>query len=146
MLSVHEDRPLRLAFPIGPIRHPEDGGGGTPWPGEAAHHTPTGVPADRFAQAMAERGPRRAAEGHGDRRQPVDPPWGPPGPGSDELGQALGEDPARAVPIGAEELPDTERSHDAEVCPRGIREGTLIVTVEASRRKPAHGTVPPGLY
>jgi hypothetical protein len=76
----------------------------------------------------------------------LDQSWGPPGPGRDELGQALGEDPARAAPVGAEELPDTELSHDVEVGPREIRKGALIITVDASRGKAAHGTVPQGLY
>jgi hypothetical protein len=70
---------------------------------------------------------------------------GPPGPGRDELGQALGEDAARAAPVGAEELPDPERSHNTDVCPQEIREGAFIVTVDASRGKPAPGTVHQGL-
>jgi hypothetical protein len=52
-LEVNEDRPIGLAFPIGPIIHPEDGGGGMYRQGKAAHHTQEGVPADRSAQAMA---------------------------------------------------------------------------------------------
>jgi hypothetical protein len=74
---------------------------------------------------------------HCDLRQPSDQPWGPPGPGRNKLGQALGEDPARAAPLGAEELSDPELSHDVAVCPREIREGALIATVDASRRHPA---------
>ena len=33
-LQVHADRPVWLAFPIGPIIHPADGGGGMHRPGE----------------------------------------------------------------------------------------------------------------
>jgi hypothetical protein len=51
------------------------------------------MPADRSAQALAELRPRRPAEGHREMRQPVDRRWGPPCPGSDELGQALGAEP-----------------------------------------------------
>ena len=32
-------------------------------------------------------------------------------------------------------------THDADVCPREIREGALIVTVDAARGKAAHGTM-----
>ena len=107
-LHIDEDRPLRLPFPIGPIIHPEDSGGDMYRQGQSAHHTQEGVPADRSGQAVAELRPRRPAEGHRDLRQPLDQPLGPPGPRDDELGQALGEDPARAAPVGAEELPHTE--------------------------------------
>jgi hypothetical protein len=73
-----------------------------------APHTQEGVPADRSAQAMASPRPRHPAEGHRDLRQPLHQPLGPPGPGRDELGQALGKDPTHAAPVGAEELPDLE--------------------------------------
>jgi hypothetical protein len=107
-LHIDEDRPIRLPFPIGPIIHPEDGGGGMHRQGESAHQTQEGIPAAPSTQALASLHPRRPAEGHRDLRQPLDQSLGPPGPGSDELGEALGEDPARAAPVGAEELPDTE--------------------------------------
>jgi hypothetical protein len=103
------------------------------------------VPADPSTQALASLRPRRPAQGHRDLRQPLDQSGGPPGPGSDELGPALGADPARAAPVGAEELPDPERSHNAEVCPREIRKGALIIPVDAARGKVAHGTVHQGL-
>jgi hypothetical protein len=90
---------------------------------------------------MAELRPRRPAEGHRDLRQPLDQPVSPPSPGCHELGQALGEDAARAAPVSAEKLPDPERSHDADVCPWEIRQSALIITMDAARGKPAHGTM-----
>ena len=140
-LKVKEARPVCLACPIGPIIHPEAGGGGMHRQGEPTSHTPERVSADGSTQALASLRPRRPAEGHRDLRQPVDQPVGPPGPGRDALGPALGEAAARAAPVGAEELPDLERSHHTEVCPREIRAGAFIVTVDASRGKAAHGTV-----
>jgi hypothetical protein len=107
-LEVKEDRPIGLPFPIGPIIHPEDGGGGMYRQGQSAQYTQEGVSADRSGQAVAEVRPRRPAEGHRDLRQPLDQPLGPPSPGSNELGQALGEDAARAAPVSAEKLPDPE--------------------------------------
>jgi len=145
-LKVNEDRPVCLAFPIGPIIHPEDGGGGMHRQGQPTSHTQESVSADGSTQALASLRPRRPAEGHRDLRQPLDQPLGPPGPGRDELGQALGEDAARAAPVGAEALPDLERSHHTEVCPREIREGAFIGTVDASRGKAAHGTVHQSLF
>jgi hypothetical protein len=107
-LHIAEDRPIRVPFPIGPIIHSKDSRGGMHRQGEPAHQTQESVPADRSAQALASLRPRRPAEGHRDLRQPLDQPLGPPGPRDDALGQALGEDPARAAPVGAEEFPDLE--------------------------------------
>jgi hypothetical protein len=70
------------------LQHPEDGGGVMDRQGQSTHHTQEGVPADRSAQAMAELGPCRPAEGHRDLRQPWHQPLGPPGPGRHELGPA----------------------------------------------------------
>ena len=105
-LHIDADRPRRWPFPIGPIIHPKDGGGGMHRQGEPAYHTQEGVSADGSTQALAERRPRRPAEGPRDLGQPVHQPLSPPGPGGDELGQALGEDAACAAPVGAENLPD----------------------------------------
>ena len=52
-LQIDEDRPIRLPFPIGPIIHPEDGGGGMHRQGEPAYHTQEGVSADGSTQALA---------------------------------------------------------------------------------------------
>jgi len=79
------------------------------------------------------------------RDEALSQPQRAPGPGGRHGRQAFGEDAARAAPVGAEELPNLELSHDAEVCPREIREGAFIVTVDAARGKAAHGTVPQSL-
>ena len=144
-LKVKEARPGCLACPIGPIIHPEAGGGGMHRQGEPTSHTPERVSADGSTQALASLRPRRPAEGHRDLRQPLHQPVGPPGPGRDALGPALGAAAARAAPVGAAQLPDLERSHHTEVCPRESRAGAFIVTVDASRGKAAHGTVHPRL-
>ena len=52
-LKVNEDRPIGLPFPIGPIIHPEDGGGGMHRQGEPTEHTQESVSADGSTQALA---------------------------------------------------------------------------------------------
>jgi hypothetical protein len=52
-LHIDADRPRRLPFPIGPIIHPEDGGGGMHRQGEPAYHPQEGVSADCSPQALA---------------------------------------------------------------------------------------------
>ena len=145
-LQVHQDRAIRVTFPEAQSSTPRTVGVATPWQRQTAHHAQKGVPAHRSGPSVWL------------KRTPALPPRATPSATrrwtrrgvrraqGAATGQAFGEDAARAAPVGAEELPDPELSHDAEVCPREIREGALIVTVDASRGKPAHGTVPQGLY
>ena len=118
LLQVHQDRAIRVTFPERPVIDPKNRGRRKARQRQTAHHAQEGVPTHPQAPALAQTHTGLAPEGQAERDEALSQPQRAPGPGGRHGRQAFGEDAARAAPVDAEELPNLERSHDAEVCPR----------------------------
>jgi hypothetical protein len=58
----------------------------------------------------------------------------------DEIGQALGEDPARTFPLWTAELPHLEQQPHTTPTPGQVGHGASVMAVQARRFLPASGT------
>ena len=140
-LQVDQDRARRVTCPERPGIDAKDRGRRKARQRLTAHHAQAGVPTHPQAPALAQTYTGRAPKGQAERDEALSQAQRAPSPGRHKLGQARGEAAARAAPVGAAKLPDPELSHDADVCPWQIRQSALIITLDAARGQPAHGTM-----
>ena len=138
--QVHEDGAIRVAFPQRPIIHAQDAGRGKVRLRLPAQPAQQQVPADPQAPRVAEAYPRCPAQRHAERHQALGQPQRTARPGGRHGRQAFREDAAAAAAIAAKPLADTQVKADAIRCPGQVRQGALVVTMDAPGRGGAQRT------
>jgi hypothetical protein len=136
-LEVDQGRAVSLAAPPGPVtdpEHPRRRGGRR---GRALHQAEQGIAAGRHAEALGEARAGTAAEGEADLALDAAQPVRPPRPGPGHLGQAFGEDPARAGRRDAAEPPCPEHDRGSASLPGQVGQAAAVVATDPPRGQAA---------
>lgn len=140
-LQVNQHRAIRLALAQGEIVDTEHSGGRTRWDNQPAQEAQEHGAATCPAQAMAELGAGRPAEGHGHVRQPVDEALRLPGPRRGNRRQTFGEDLTKALRVLTTPLSHPPLHTDAVVCPGQIGTRACVAAMQALSRHSADRTM-----
>jgi hypothetical protein len=132
--QIHPEGAVGMTPSQGAIVDAEDPWGSRHGAGGAPAHPHEGVPADREAERLAPPPPSRPTEREADGEAARRQPQGPPRPGRHKAGQALGEEAARALPIGAGERAGAKLPGDGRATPWTIGARPGVVTVNLPGR------------
>ena len=136
-LQVAEDRAVVVALAEGPVIDAQDADARMLAPWRLANAAEQRIRARRHGQPRRQPRARLAAQGQADLGVGLMEPGSGPGPYSDEVGPALGEDAARAVGGGAEEAAGAQLEMDRSALPGEVLESAAVTAVDPLGGLPA---------